>query len=87
MIGTTSLLQRRMYVTKRGYLGLGPLGIRPGDGIWVVRGARVPFVLRRNATADGERLGIVGETYVHGAMDGEMLDGEAWGRIHTIRIW
>jgi len=36
-----------------------------------VRGARVPFVLREES--GGYKL--LGETYLHGAMNGEMLSG------------
>jgi hypothetical protein len=87
MLGGMGLIHRRVYITKGGYLGVGPPDIKAGDGIWVVLGARVPFVLRRTRTSEGERLRLVGEAYVHGAMDGEMLDGQARGRIHMISIW
>jgi len=62
---------KRVYVTREGYMGVGPPGMREGDGVWVVRGARVPFVLREES--GGYKL--LGETYLHGAMNGEMLSG------------
>ena len=61
---------RRMYSTKEGYLCLGPAGIVPGDIVSILATAsvRVPLILRR--TNDGNYV-FMGETYVHGIMDGE----------------
>jgi hypothetical protein len=41
-----------------------------GDEIWFLRGARVPFVLRRQVTG---RYTLVGEAFVHGCMRGEFI--------------
>lgn len=46
---TTRSGQRRLYTTKRGYLGLGPMSLKEGDEVWVLAGSRVPFVLRRKS--------------------------------------
>jgi len=75
MIGQgMSVPDRRLYLTERGYLGLGPSTTQEGDEVWVLKGARVPFVLRwpETPTSEVERQ-LVGETYLHGFMDGEML--------------
>lgn len=37
---------RKIFATKKGYLGLGPASVLPGDMVCVLRGAQVPFVLR-----------------------------------------
>lgn len=37
---------RRFFVTKSGYMGLGPKGTKAGDEVVVLEGARVPFVVR-----------------------------------------
>ncbi|KJJ30362.1 hypothetical protein AFLA70_289g001570 [Aspergillus flavus AF70] len=69
---------RLLYRTKRGYLGLGPWSVQPGDEVWVIAGARMPFVLRKPSSDDSsrtERRSLVGETYVHGIMDGEAISG------------
>lgn len=50
---TTRSGQRRLYITKRGYLGLGPMSLKEGDEVWVLAGSRVPFVLRRKSNDDG----------------------------------
>ncbi|KAF2104054.1 hypothetical protein NA57DRAFT_70266 [Rhizodiscina lignyota] len=69
---------RRLYKTSTGYLGLGPRSVRPGDEIWLIAGAQTPFVLRRvnsNISQDGRKFELVGETYVHGIMEGEAAKG------------
>ncbi|KAL0263595.1 hypothetical protein SLS55_002576 [Diplodia seriata] len=63
---------RRLCVTAGGHLGIGPGSMEAGDAVWLVRGARVPFVLRKCQELDATRL--LGETYVHGFMHGEMVD-------------
>ncbi|KAH8907342.1 hypothetical protein BR93DRAFT_692937 [Coniochaeta sp. PMI_546] len=60
---------RRLYRTARGYLGLGPASLRPGDRVYLLRSAKVPFVLRDHGSGKFE---LMGETYLHGFMDGEM---------------
>jgi hypothetical protein len=61
---------RRYFVSHRGYLGVGPSTTSPGDVIAIILGLDTPFVLR----AIGEnRYQIVGEAYVHGIMDGELM--------------
>ncbi|KAK5659322.1 hypothetical protein OQA88_1415 [Cercophora sp. LCS_1] len=62
---------RRLFVTGSSYLGLGPKGVERDDEVWVVEGARVPFVLRK----EGEKWRLLGEAYLHGFMDGEGVDG------------
>ncbi|KAH8885913.1 hypothetical protein GQ53DRAFT_626498, partial [Thozetella sp. PMI_491] len=67
---------REFFVTENGYIGIGPAGMRPGDEAWSLIGGHVPFILRRS-TQDGvksvyESYQLVGESYVHGVMDGEL---------------
>jgi hypothetical protein len=68
---TVSLGGRSLYRTSRGYLGLGPESMTVGDEIWLLKGAQVPFALRAISNLSSYRL--VGETYLHGEMHGEML--------------
>lgn len=69
------LVYRRLYTTDESFFGLGPPCMQPGDEVWIDRGARVPFVLRPRGTGDGEMrdFTLLGETYVHGAMNEEAL--------------
>ncbi|XHG04103.1 hypothetical protein AWENTII_007384 [Aspergillus wentii] len=66
-------LGRLLYRTKKGYLGLGPWHVHPGDEVWVISGTRTPFVLGKTSTpgSDTKSRRFIGETYVHGLMNGE----------------
>ncbi|KAK3385795.1 heterokaryon incompatibility protein-domain-containing protein [Podospora didyma] len=64
--------ERRCFVTSRGYVGLGPLGMRPDDEVVVLRGSSTPMVLRPGQTVR-DAYTYVGEAYCHGVMYGEAL--------------
>ncbi|KAI9929628.1 hypothetical protein ASPWEDRAFT_172709 [Aspergillus wentii DTO 134E9] len=80
---------RSLFKTEKGYLGVGPESIKRGDEIWIIAGARTPFILSEAspkdspARSDGgsSRRGsspisprrFVGETYIHGIMNGEAI--------------
>lgn len=101
-------------------MGLGPATTKAGDEVWLVAGARTPFVMRgverdkekgRAGDGDGdsssggggrgkepvgsvvERIiqdgGVcrqfVGESYVHGIMDGEAFRGFE-GLVHPVSL-
>jgi hypothetical protein len=75
---------RRIFKTKRGYMGLAPETAEVGDRVCVLFGAKVPHILREEragegttgdaAAKDGGCYVLVGDAYVHGLMDGEALD-------------
>ncbi|KAK0614659.1 heterokaryon incompatibility protein-domain-containing protein [Immersiella caudata] len=67
---------RRVAVTSKGYVCLVPRGAKKGDRIFLVDGARTPYVLRLRSEAE-EEFEFVGECYVHGAMDGSAVDSDA----------
>jgi hypothetical protein len=80
-------LGRKFFITKKGYLGLGPKMAEPGDRIAIIHGSGVPFVLRRSADKSGKRAWqIVGECYVHGIMDGEVIHMYEMGRVESATI-
>ncbi|KAJ0335138.1 hypothetical protein COL922a_009670 [Colletotrichum nupharicola] len=60
-------------VTKQGLIGLVPLSTEVGDRVGVIHGCDAPFFLR----LDEQRglLRVVGESYVHGIMNGELGGG------------
>ena len=64
--------QRTFFLTKHGYMGLGPRWCRPGDSVALIAGSEVPFIIRRN----GSDHTLVGPAYVHGVMHGEMWQDE-----------
>jgi hypothetical protein len=95
-----STLLKRFCVTAKGFIGLVPPGTREGDELCIVLGSQTPFVVRPASADGGHRrdvapeeedgakelreYSLVGECYVHGMMDGEMMCRE---RETDIRIW
>ena len=89
-------MKRRLFRTRRGYVGMSCPHVQEGDYVAVLWGGRMPFILRprtffqlhemdgipttfQNLQKDGndaicayELIG--GECYVHGLVDGEVLD-------------
>jgi hypothetical protein len=61
---------RRPYLSRSGYVGLGPLQTCPGDVIVILFGAHVPYILRPNG--DGKFF-FLGDTYCDGIMDEEIF--------------
>jgi hypothetical protein len=61
---------RRVYVTSRGHIGLGPDIVTPGDICCIVSGAEVPYILR---PCESSTFFLVGEGYLDGVMDGEAV--------------
>ncbi|KAK0666645.1 heterokaryon incompatibility protein-domain-containing protein [Cercophora samala] len=55
-----------------GYVGLGPMETTPEDIVVLLYGGSTPFVLR--STGVRGEYHLVGEAYVYGVMDGEMMD-------------
>jgi hypothetical protein len=69
-----ALTMRRFAITEKGYFALVPRGTRRGDEVVVFVGACVPFIVR--GLKGGGASELVGETYVHGIMRGEVMDME-----------
>lgn len=61
---------RRPFITSRGHLGLGLVDMLPGDRVVVLFGAELPLVLRRYNEGYYQ---VIGEAYIHGVMDGEVM--------------
>jgi hypothetical protein len=74
------VLGRCFFITKKGFIGLGPVGTRSGDRLVALRGARLASVLRCQDDQEIEwsmnGLGwvYVGEGYVHAWMDGGFVE-------------
>ncbi|EMD60274.1 hypothetical protein COCSADRAFT_250578 [Bipolaris sorokiniana ND90Pr] len=64
-------LHLRLFLTGRGYLGVGSISLLEQDSIWVVPGCRVPLILRE---INSHTFQVVGGAYVHGFMQGEALE-------------
>ena len=75
-------INRILCITENGYIGLVPQTAKVGDQVVVLHGGPTPFVLRLAEgyeTAPGVgreswRWQLVGEAYVHGIMDGEVME-------------
>ncbi|KAK3299463.1 heterokaryon incompatibility protein-domain-containing protein [Chaetomium fimeti] len=63
---------RTLFATKGGRLGLGPENLQTGDVVTILLGTPVPIVLRPAANC----FTYVGDTYVHGIMDGQCMEGD-----------
>lgn len=75
------LHRKAAFVTETGHIGIGLRETVVGDEVHLVQGSDTPFVLRKT---DG-RYELIGETYVHGIMDGELVDDDTefeWVQIH-----
>lgn len=66
------LIRRKFFITKLGYMGIGPLALQEGDMVCMIPGCKVPLLIR--SEADYRRL--VGMCFVWGLMDGEGLEGK-----------
>lgn len=73
----SSTIGRRLFLTSDpiGLMGLAPEDAEAGDMIAVLHGANVPFIIRKaGQTENGEACWkLVGDSYVHGMMDGEAV--------------
>lgn len=75
-----ALHNRRFFRTSKGYYGVGHRETRIGDMCCVFKGANVPFIIRpgagrldQNAPLAEDRFMLVGESYIHGTMRGEIF--------------
>jgi hypothetical protein len=67
------LMNRCLFITSSGHLGLGPASMMSGDTVAILFGGNVPYVLR---PLGKNQWHFVGECYLDGCMDGEALDNE-----------
>jgi hypothetical protein len=72
-------LERCLFRTTRGYLGLGSETAQPGDSLSIVQGARVPYIFRPCYAEEGNYMKLEGEAYVHNIMHGEAFKNGSIG--------
>jgi hypothetical protein len=69
---------RRIIMTSKGRIGLVPAETQPWDVVCLLT-LDVPFILRK---IDADTYIVIGEAYIHGAMDGEIISArsasDAW---------
>jgi hypothetical protein len=72
---------RTLFLTKSGGTGIGPYDAQDGDLATVLLGSRRCIILR----PQGLWYRVVGDAYVHGAMNGEFVkDGVAGARVFPL---
>lgn len=74
-------LRRLPFITRNGHLALGSEYVKRGDFVALIKGAQVPFVLRRQS---GEKYQLIGEAYVDGIMDGEVAEDSKFSDITLV---
>ncbi|KAI2616091.1 HET-domain-containing protein [Hypoxylon sp. NC1633] len=77
-IHLSSLADRRIFRTDKGYIGLGSALAEVGDEVAVVKGAKVPLILR----ASGSQWILQGDCFLKGIMQ-----GEAYREDECTRMW
>ncbi|KAF2402226.1 HET-domain-containing protein [Trichodelitschia bisporula] len=75
-----SCLGRRLFVTKKGYMGIAPSSTTRGDQVALFAGGVTPYIIRKVKT----RFRFVGDCYVHGIMHGEALDASSFGTLDLV---
>ena len=60
-------IQRLLFTTEKGCIGLAPYTAEVGDKVCLLKGAQFPIILR----SEKKHWVLVGESYIHGIMDGE----------------
>ena len=83
---TSGTVNKRPFVTRKGYLGIGPYDVKVGDVVYILKGSNVPMVLRNKSELTArlepqegnvhqiEVFSLIGDSYVHGIMDGEYFE-------------
>lgn len=73
------IADRSFVVTEHGLIGMGPAHVARGYSVYLLCGAKVPFVVRSDGT-EPTPCKLVGESYLHGIMYGEAL----WSKRNSI---
>ena len=63
-----ALFSRRLFITDKGRVGIGPMRMKVHDRITILFGSSLPAVLR----SEGLAYGFVGYSFITGMMNGEM---------------
>ena len=85
---------RRLFITEKGWIGLGPPETQVGDGVFVLAGGKTPYILRNTSsvihrTPEGVAhmlCELIGEAYVYGAMQGEFWKFVEDGQVKPFKI-
>lgn len=75
---------RLLYLLEDGRLGLGPQTMQEGDHVMLLKGGRMLYIMR--PTKDEKVYSMVGETYVHGLMYGELVHAGVMDKLEKVTI-
>ncbi|KAF5967524.1 heterokaryon incompatibility protein (het-6OR allele) [Fusarium bulbicola] len=68
-------INKKGFITETGMIGISNLDIKEGDFISILNGGKMPFILRQiRSEVSGVAYQYIGQAYVHGIMDGEIMD-------------
>jgi Heterokaryon incompatibility protein (HET) len=73
---STIIEDKIMFTTPKGYLGLCQEGSQVGDVLCIFSGGETPFLLRPASPLSDRRFQLLSECYVHGVMDGELMNSD-----------
>jgi hypothetical protein len=73
-------LQRKVFLTKHGYLGLASCTTRVGDSVVICKGSSVPLITKRNGEED-DSFRLIKDAYIHKIIRGEAFQDNMCQRI------
>ncbi|KAK2605435.1 hypothetical protein N8I77_008272 [Diaporthe amygdali] len=79
---TRAAMGRRFFITAKKRMSLGVPEIQANDKVVVLKGCSMPLIMR----VVGDHMVVVGESYVSGIMNGEVIEGLAAGKYKTRMI-
>lgn len=77
---TGNVTNRRIARTMNGYAGLVPRIAQEGDYVVLLKGGKLPFILRPR----GKEWELIGDAYVHGMARGELWNQEKCGDMRLV---
>ena len=77
---------RRFFISEKGYIGLAPGMAEQGDRIAVLFRGRVPYILRENKQDSPITWTFMGDSYLHGIIDREIIEKLEAGEVESEEI-
>jgi hypothetical protein len=77
--------RRRCVCRKSGYIGQVPLNTCVRDEIFIPLGSAIPFIIRPQTSSIG-KFQLIGECYIHGIMNGEVLKRDGYESVEALIV-